>query len=78
MAADDVFDRAMHLARQRAQMLAYANDPDTPTHRADEQLGPTTRRQMLARARKVERIIVGLADWAIRDARLKAVYGREQ
>jgi len=53
----DLFDRAVALAKQRAQLLALANDPDAR--------GQTTRRQLLIRARKVERIIVGIADLAI-------------
>lgn len=58
----ELFERAVLLAQQRAQLLALANNPDAPTHRADPVKGPSTRRQLLLRARKVERIIVGIGE----------------
>jgi hypothetical protein len=58
--AADLYGRATSLARQRQQIMAAANNPTVREH------APTTRRTMLASARKVEKIIVGIAEMAER------------
>lgn len=71
-AEHSLFDRAVALAKQRAQLLELANHPDAWTMKADPQLGPTTRRQLLVRARKVEKIIVRIAEVSMLQVRYSA------
>lgn len=57
--AQTLFDRAEWLAKQRAHLLPYANDPAHAKRR----------RSILLQARRIERVIVDIAELALYECR---------